>query len=81
MVVVVVLIPWKRLINAHHPHNYNVLPLKYAPQSSAQFFLTKIEVHSLLFEHVMHSHFLRIHEFFTLDIQCQFVNVLLKCLK
>ena len=29
----------------------------------------------------MQSHLLRTHEFFTLDIQCQFVNALLKCLK
>ena len=29
----------------------------------------------------MQSHLPRMHEFFTLDIQCQFVNVSLKCLK
>ena len=29
----------------------------------------------------MQSHLLRMHEFFTLDIQCQFVNVLLKRLE
>ena len=42
------------------------------------FFLTKIRVRILLFEHVMQSHLPRMHEFFKLDIQCQFVNVSLK---
>ena len=38
-------------------------------------------VSTLLFEHVMNSHLLQKHEFSTLNIQCQFVNVSLKCLK
>ena len=44
-------------------------------------FLTKIRVHTLLFEHVMHSHLPQMHEFYTLDIQCRFVNVSHKHLK
>ena len=43
--------------------------------------LTNIRVHALLFEHVMQSHLLGMLEFFTFDIQCQFVNVSLKRLK
>ena len=34
-----------------------------------------------MFEHVMQSHLTRMHDFFTLDILCQFVNISLKCLK
>ena len=44
-------------------------------------FLTKIRVHTLLLEHVMHSHLLQMYEFFMLDIECQFVTVSLKRLK
>ena len=45
------------------------------------FFLTKIRVCILLFEYVMQSRLSRMHEFFMLDIKCQFVDVLLKRLK
>ena len=38
-------------------------------------------VHTLLFEHVMHSHLPQMHGFFTLHIQCHFVNVSLKHLR
>ena len=54
---------------------------KYASWLSAHFVLIKIRVHTLFFKHIMHSQFLRMHDFFTLDIQCQFVNILLKRLK
>ena len=64
---------------------YSNLPLKYAPikciPGKCTISLTKIRVHNLLFEHVMQSHLPRMHEFFMLDIRCQFVNVLLKGLK
>ena len=57
------------------------LPLKYASQVSAQILWQEIRVHTLLFEHVMQSHLLRMHEIFTLGIQCHFDNVSLKRLK
>ena len=60
---------------------YSVLLLEYACRLSVQFFLTKVKLHTLLFEHVMQSHFPRMHEFLMLDIQCQFVYVSMKCLK
>ena len=43
--------------------------------------LTKIKVRFLLFEHVMQSPSSRMHDFFTLGIECLFVNGLLECLK
>jgi len=45
------------------------------------FLKTKIRVFILLFDYVMHSRLSRMHEFFMLDIKCQFVDVLLKRLK
>ena len=64
-----------------HTYDYSNLPLKYASWLKCTIFLTKIRVHTLLFEHVMQSHLPQIHEFFMLDIQCHFVNVSMKHLK
>ena len=48
---------------------YSNLPHKYAPvwvrnPVKCANFLTKIRVHTLLFEHVMHNHLSRMHAFF-----------------
>ena len=66
--------------------NYSNLWLEYAPVEvripvKCANFLTEIKVDILLFEHVMQSHLPRMHDFFTLDIQYQFINVSLKRLK
>jgi hypothetical protein len=57
-------------------HPFQVcIPVKCA------IFLTKIRVHILLFKHISQSHLPRMDGFFTFDIQCHSINVLLKCFK
>ena len=74
------------LFNTNCTPRYSNLMLKEAPDEvrirvECLIFVTNIMVHALLFECVMHSHFPGVHEFFTLDIHCQFINVSPKHLK
>ena len=61
-----IVLRWVTFLNLSSGSNwgYSNLPLKYASRLRAQFFLTRIRVHTLLFEHVMWSHFPQMHEFF-----------------
>ena len=74
------IIYWIMDISSISPWKVN--PLHYTfPSRKCAISLTKNMVHTLLFEHVMQSHLPRMHAFFTLDIQCQVVNVSLQRLK